>query len=278
MKRRIITGVTAATLFLVVLFIPWTWVLTVANSLICLLATYEIFTVTRVVRHRGLEIAALCFAAVAPFFNRMNGGWVFVLSLLFVLALVAMLIRYHESVSIDKIAIVFLLTVLVCVSLSCLSYLRMMGDARASDGLFYVFLALIMAWFSDIGAYFVGTFFGKHKLCPRISPKKTVEGLIGGIVSAVLFSLFAGWIYEVPIMSGTVGVSYGEILVLALICTPLSVVGDLFASLIKRRCGVKDFGNFFPGHGGVMDRFDSLLFVFPTVLLVVSQFPLVYSI
>ncbi len=277
MKRRIITGAVAGSLFLVVLFLPWTWVLTVANSLICLLATYEIFAVTRVVRHRGLEIAALCFSAVTPFFNRMNGGWVFVLCLLFVLALVAMLIRYHDSISLDKIAIVFSLTVLICVSLSCLSYLRMMGE-NAGDGLFYVFLALIMAWFSDIGAYFVGTFFGKHKLCPRISPKKTVEGFFGGIICAVLLSLLAGWIYEVPVMGGTVGVSYGEIFVLALICAPLSVVGDLFASLIKRRCGVKDFGNFFPGHGGVMDRFDSLLFVLPIILLVVSQFPLVYSI
>ena len=277
MKRRIITGVLAGAAFLLVLFIPWTLVLTVANAFICLLAAYEIFTVTKVVAHRGLEITALAFAVVAPFFNRMNGGLIFVLCLLFVLALVALLIRYHESVSVDKIGVVFLLTVLISISLSCLSYLRMTGE-RASDGLLYVFLALIMAWFSDIGAYFVGTFFGKHKLCPRISPKKTVEGLIGGIVSAVLFSLLAGWIYEQLVMGGEIGVSYGEIFVLALFCAPLSVVGDLFASIIKRRCGVKDFGNFFPGHGGMMDRFDSLLFVLPTVLLAVTEFPLVYSI
>ena len=71
-------------------------------------------------------------------------------------------------------------------------------------------------------------------------------------------------------------VSYGEIFVLALICAPLSVIGDLFASIIKRRCGVKDFGNFFPGHGGMMDRFDSLMFVLPTVLMTIRVFPLVY--
>lgn len=276
MKTRIITGLVAGGLLLVVLLIPWAPVLTVATSFICTVAVYEVLSVTRVVEHRGLESAAIVFAAVAPFFSYLNGGWVFVICLFYVLVLVALLIRYHESVSVDKVSIVFLLSVLVSVSLSCLSYLRVMGE-RSTDGLFYVFLALLAAWMADSGAYFVGTFFGKHKLCPRISPKKTVEGLIGGIVTSVLFCLLAGLVYENAVLDGTAGVSYGEIFVLALICAPLSVVGDLFASLIKRRCGVKDFGNIFPGHGGMLDRFDSLLFVLPTVYFAVRQFPLVYT-
>lgn len=275
MKTRLITGGIAAALFLIVLFIPWSVALTIATSFICGLAVFEILSVTKVVQHRGLEIAAIAFAVIAPFFGRMNGGWVFVVCLLYVLALVFLALRYHESVSIDKVSIVFLLSVLVSVSLSCLSYLRTAGE-RDSDGLFYVFLALLMAWMADTGAYFVGTFFGKHKLCPRISPKKTVEGLFGGIAASVIISLLAGLVYESAVLKGAANVSYGEIFVLALICAPLSVVGDLFASIIKRRCGVKDFGNLFPGHGGMMDRFDSLLFVLPTVLLTVRLFPLVY--
>ncbi len=275
MKTRLITGAIAAALFLIVLFIPWSVALTIAVSFICGLAVFEVLSVTKVVQHRGLEVAAIAFAVIAPFFGRMNGGWVFVVCLLYVLVLVFLSLRYHESVSIDKVGIVFLLSVLVSVSLSCLSYLRTTGE-RDSDGLFYVFLALLMAWMADTGAYFIGTFFGKHKLCPRISPKKTVEGLFGGIAVSVVISLLAGLIYESAVLKGTAQVSYGEIFVLALICAPLSVVGDLFASIIKRRCGVKDFGNFFPGHGGMMDRFDSLLFVLPIVLLTVSMFPLVY--
>ncbi len=277
MKTRLITAGISAAVFLIVLFIPWSVALTVATSFICGVAVYEILSVTKVVQHRGLEAAAIVFAVIAPFFSRMNGGWVFVLCLLYVLALVLLTIRYHESVSIDKVGIVFLLSVLISISLSCLSYLRTAGE-RDSDGLFYVFLALLTAWMADTGAYFVGTFFGKHKLCPRISPKKTVEGLIGGIAVSVLCSLLAGLVYERAVLGGAANVSYGEIFVLSLICAPLSVVGDLFASIIKRRCGVKDFGNMFPGHGGMMDRFDSLLFVLPTVLLTVRQFPLVYSI
>lgn len=275
MKTRLITAGISAAVFLIVLFIPWSVALTVATSFICGVAVYEILSVTKVVQHRGLEAAAIVFAVVAPFFSRMNGGWVFILCLLYVLALVLLTIRYHESVSIDKVGIVFLLSVLISVSLSCLSYLRTAGE-RDSDGLFYVFLALLTAWMADTGAYFVGTFFGKHKLCPRISPKKTVEGLIGGIAVSVLCSLLAGFVYERAVLGGAANVSYGEIFVLSLICAPLSVVGDLFASIIKRRCGVKDFGNMFPGHGGMMDRFDSLLFVLPTVLLTVRSFPLVY--
>ncbi len=276
MKTRLITAGISAALFLAILFIPWSVALTVATSFIAGVAVFEILTVTKVVQHRGLEATAVAFAVVAPFFSRINGGWVFVLCLLYVLALVFLTIRYHESVPLDKVAIVFLLSVLVSLSFACLSYLRTAGE-RDSDGLFYVFLALLMAWMTDSGAYFVGTFFGKHKLCPRISPKKTVEGLIGGIAVSVMVSLLAGLVYESAVLKGTAGVSYGEIFVLALICAPLSVVGDLFASVIKRRCGVKDFGKFFPGHGGMMDRFDSLLFVLPVVLLVVRLFPLVYS-
>lgn len=275
MKTRLITAGISAALFLTVLLIPWSIALTVATSFICGMAVYEILTVTKVVGHRGLEATAIVFAVIAPFFNRMNGGWVFVICLLYILALVLLTIRYHESIQIDKVGIVFLLSVLISVSLSCLSYLRTSGE-RDSDGLFYVFLALLMAWMADSGAYFIGTFFGKHKLCPRISPKKTVEGLIGGIGTSVIFSLLAGLVYESAVLGGAAAVSYGEIFILALVCAPLSVVGDLFASFIKRRCGVKDFGNFFPGHGGMMDRFDSLLFVLPTVTLTVCVFPLVY--
>ncbi len=275
MKTRLITGAISGALFLIVLFIPWSVALTITTSFICGLAVYEMLTVTKVVQHRGLEAAAIVFAVVAPFFSRMNGGWVFVLCLLYALALVLLTIRYHEVVTIDKVGMVFLLSVLVSVSLSGLSYLRTAGE-RDSDGLFYVFLALLMAWITDIGAYFVGTFFGKHKLCPRISPKKTVEGLFGGIAVSIVISLLAGLIYESAVLKGAAHVSYGEIFVLALICAPLSVIGDLFASIIKRRCGVKDFGNFFPGHGGMMDRFDSLMFVLPTVLMTIRVFPLVY--
>ncbi len=273
MKQRVITGCVAATLFLIVLFIPWTLVLTVANAAICAIAVYEVLRVTKTVQHKNIGIVAMVFSAVCPFFSRMNGGFVFLMFLLYLLALV--LCVWKQWGTVDKIAMVFFLSALVAVPLSCMSHLRMAGD-RSGDGIFYVLLSLTTAWLSDTGAYFAGTFFGKHKLCPRLSPKKTVEGLIGGIISSIVFSLLVAWIYAL-ILSGTAGVSYFEVFVLALICAPLSVVGDLTASWLKRRYDVKDFGNLFPGHGGVMDRFDSLLFVFPVFYVITQMFPLIYS-
>ena len=256
MKTRIITAVISAALLLAVLFSPWTALLTVAVSLICGVAVYEVLTVMGFAKHR----------------------FVFVVCLLYVLALLVFWAISRETLSFEKTCKIFLVSLFISLSLSCLSHLRMAGVKRDSDGLFYVFLALIIAWVADSGAYFIGTFFGKHKLCPRLSPKKTVEGLVGGIATSVLMSLFAGFVYQSCVLSGEACVSYGEIFVLSLVCAPLSVLGDLFASLIKRRNGAKDFGKIFPGHGGMMDRFDSLLFVLPVVYLALRIFPLVYQV
>lgn len=271
MKTRIITGLVAGAALLVVLFLPWTVVLTVAVSVICGIAVHEVLSATKMVGNRGLKMLAVVFALIAPFFDRMTPMEVVTVCLVYVLAVVLLYLRYHDALPLEKVGGVFLLSVMIAVSLSSLSYLRNAG----THGLFYVFIALIISWVSDIGAYFVGTFFGKHKLCPNISPKKTVEGLIGGIGCSILISLFAGFLYQAVFLNEG-AVSYWTIFGLALIGAPLSVMGDLFASLIKRRCGIKDFGRLFPGHGGVMDRFDSLLFVLPLVYFAVRFLPIIY--
>ncbi|MBO8176562.1 MAG: phosphatidate cytidylyltransferase [Bacillus sp. (in: Bacteria)] len=124
------------------------------------------------------------------------------------------------------------------------------------EGLTYIFFALFIIWATDSGAYFVGRAFGKHKLWPEISPKKTVEGSIGGILSALLiafiFSMFSDW--NVPALQ-----LYGTTAILSI----FGQIGDLVESALKRHYGVKDSGNLLPGHGGILDRFDSLLFVLP---------------
>lgn len=271
MKTRIITGVVAGAAMLVVLFLPWTIVLTVGTSIICGISVYEVLAATKMIGHRGQKVLAIAFALIAPFFDRMTVMEVVTICIVYVLAVILLYLRYHDALPLEKVGGVFLLSVMIAVSLSSLSYLRNAG----AHGLFYVFLALIISWMSDIGAYFIGTFFGKHKLCPNISPKKTVEGLVGGIGFSILMSLFAGVIYQAVFLQGA-AVSYWTIFGLALIGAPLSVIGDLFASLIKRRCGIKDFGNLFPGHGGMMDRFDSLLFVLPIVYFAVRFLPIIY--
>ncbi len=275
MKTRIITGVVAGALMLLILFLPWSLVLTIAASLIATIAVYEVFTVTGLHRHGGVDSVALVFAFVAPFFSRMPGRAATITCLMYVVLVLLVIVLYRQEIPVGKLAAVFAVSLVVTLALSCMSYIRTVSASRDSDGLFYLIFAMISAWTADTGAYFVGSFFGKHKLCPRLSPKKTVEGFVGGIACSVVCCLLTGLIYQLC-LGDTASISYGGLFLLALVCAPLSVAGDLCASLLKRICKVKDYGNIFPGHGGVLDRFDSLLFIFPVVYFTAKVLPLIH--
>jgi len=118
-------------------------------------------------------------------------------------------------------------------------------------------LVIITAFGTDIFAYFSGMFFGKHKLCPDLSPKKTVEGAVGGVVGSVAFSALFGALFAKELLI--------HCIVIGILASPVSMLGDLTASAYKREMGIKDYGNLIPGHGGIMDRFDSVLFTAPFV-------------
>ncbi len=126
----------------------------------------------------------------------------------------------------------------------------------------YALGALFCTWAGDTGAYFAGRALGKNKLAPTISPKKTIEGAVGGLIAAVLVGfLVRGWL--MPTASATVAVAMG------LLAGGLGVVGDLAESLLKRSCDVKDSSNLIPGHGGVLDRFDGVMFAAPAIYIYV---------
>ncbi|HOW24005.1 MAG TPA: phosphatidate cytidylyltransferase [Sedimentibacter sp.] len=128
----------------------------------------------------------------------------------------------------------------------------------------YVWLVYIIAFGSDTFAYFTGKFFGKKKLCPEVSPNKTVEGAIGGIFGSTLLSLIYFNYLSIN--------KYFYIIIFSISTSIFSMAGDLTASKIKREYGIKDFGKLLPGHGGIMDRFDSVLFVAPAVYYFVLHF------
>ncbi len=129
-----------------------------------------------------------------------------------------------------------------------------------TDGVYYIFIPFILAFMSDIGAYFAGVFFGKHKLCPIVSPKKTVEGFAGGILCATASMFLYGLILQFGFHRE---VSYWALAVYGAFGALSGVFGDLSLSVIKRQTGIKDYGNLIPGHGGVLDRFDSVLMTAP---------------
>lgn len=127
------------------------------------------------------------------------------------------------------------------------------------DGLNKVFFALCLVWATDIGAYLVGRKIGRRKLLPKVSPNKTVEGFVGGILSTVGIAL----IFLLLDKSLLAGYSLGKMLGLVVVFSVFSQFGDLVESALKRHFGVKDSGKVIPGHGGILDRFDSMIFVFP---------------
>ena len=118
-------------------------------------------------------------------------------------------------------------------------------------------LILLTAFGSDIFAYFSGMLFGRHKLCPELSPKKTIEGAVGGVLGSVLLSALFGFIFARQYLI--------HFVIIGLLASPVSMLGDLTASAYKRKMGIKDYGDLIPGHGGIMDRFDSVLFTAPFV-------------
>jgi phosphatidate cytidylyltransferase len=124
-------------------------------------------------------------------------------------------------------------------------------------GEFLVLFLAVVTWASDTGAYYAGTMWGRRPLMPSISPKKTIEGLLGGLALAIGGAVLAQWWFAPQL-------SLADALILGVLLTAAGLVGDLFESMIKRRTGVKDSGGILPGHGGMLDRLDSLLFTAPT--------------
>ncbi|MEG2928419.1 MAG: phosphatidate cytidylyltransferase [Oscillospiraceae bacterium] len=149
-------------------------------------------------------------------------------------------------------------------------------DTFGWDGAFLFVLSGAIAWGGDVMAYFTGVFMGKHKLAPNLSPKKTIEGAVGGVVGSIFFAILMLYIYSYlkpwAENSGIVYVITGsKILMVSLVAaigSCIGIIGDLFASAIKRQCGIKDYGYIMPGHGGMLDRFDSILLVSPFISVI----------
>lgn len=137
-------------------------------------------------------------------------------------------------------------------------------------GKYLVLFAVLLAFVTDAGAYFAGVFLGKHRGVTQVSPNKSVEGYIGGFAAGVVFALIYGLVIsEITRASANLG----SLALSGLFGAAATEVGDLAFSFVKRQYGVKDFGNILPGHGGMLDRFDSMLFCAPVVLFIVRFLP-----
>lgn len=260
MKTRILSALVGIVVLIGVLFCPFTWVFSVAASLLAALAVWELLYNTGVVSRKCLVLCAMLFACgevLAFAYAEVLVKWHFLCAWfpLLWLALYGLLIAFAKGAGIKMLAY----TLYGVLGFVALARLRLM-----QDGLAYVLLPLVISWMSDTGAYFIGYFFGKHKMAPVISPKKTWEGFFGGWVVSIGCAALFGVIYQ-AVAGVTLTVSPLWMAALAFPLAPLSVCGDLLASKIKRQYGIKDYGNIMPGHGGVMDRFDSVVMIAPVL-------------
>ncbi|MEG1778986.1 MAG: phosphatidate cytidylyltransferase [Oscillospiraceae bacterium] len=275
MKTRIMSALIGLVILAMVLTFFHTVVLNIAVAIISLIAVYELFHATGVSKNKLMSIVCYAVTVIIPFLDRATTvKYISSYFLPFVGVLFIILLFTHHISGVEHLAMAVLFTLAIPFSLCSAIYLR--DIYGVVGGIFYICLALGGGWLSDSGAYFVGIKFGKKPLAPKISPKKTVEGAIGGIVCCTLGYLIISYLYYKGCQSAglVVTINYLFVLLLAPIASVLSIAGDLSASIIKREYNVKDFGNIMPGHGGVMDRFDSVLFVFPLVYLLATRAPI----
>lgn len=276
MKTRVISAAVGIVLLCAVLYfreIPF--VLRGALGVLSAIAAFELFRAKKLTEDKPMTVLGLAVAfvlALLPTVWLLRVSGVFLFCYLVVLLLVMM--RKRETLGIEQVAMAFLFSVLPALGFSTLAMLNELKGQEefsvltAGDTLFLIILAVGGAWIADTGAYFTGRLLGKHKLAPVISPKKTVEGFFGGILCNILIFMLIGFVYTK--IDPAVQVSYWQLALLGASGAVLGCAGDLSASAVKRKAGIKDYGKIMPGHGGVMDRFDSFLFVVPAFYLLVK--------
>ncbi len=272
MKQRILSGAVLVAFFAAIIVFNQSFPLAL-NIAVALISAASIFELTKALglaRKWFLVVPSLAAAAAVPFCggNEMQ----FLVYCLYSLMLFTAMILYHHETSFKEVAVLYSMVVLIPCALQTLVTLRSLS---VHHGMFYVLIAVLAAWVADVGAFFAGTFLGKHKLCAEISPKKTVEGAIGGLVVNVAFVMLCGLFFSQVFYGGEKQVNYLSLFLIGFFGTFVSMLGDLSFSLIKRSCHIKDFGQVIPGHGGILDRFDSVIFTAPFVYLLVEYLPIV---
>ncbi len=274
MITRIISAIVGIAVAIGILFLSDTPVFDAAVAAISVIMMYELFSAGDCMKNKLHSAICFAFAVITPFLVEYTETmeYIWILSGFCTLLLFIGLIANHKTIKYEKLSYMITSSIFSTLPMCCLVSMKNLDDLH---GICYVVLCLAGAWLGDSGAYFVGTFLGKKKLCPEISPKKTVEGAVGGVITVgIVFAVYAFFYHMYQGFRGyEFDVNYVFLVLMGLICGVLGIIGDLSASIIKRQYGIKDFGNIMPGHGGLMDRFDSVLFVAPYMLFVLSHFP-----
>ena len=275
LKRILVGAVFAPTVFVVLFLLPPVWT-AVMVALITSLASYELLRATKAAPDHGTYFVTALSAGLIPMgvylaetmLGLSAAVPVVLCGVLLMCVLFARAIRRfggEQAVPMEHLLLCLFGGAMIPAFLSCLVQLKMMENGR-----FLVLLPVICTFLTDSGAYFVGVFFGKHRGVTQVSPNKSLEGYVGGIIAGGLFLLLYGLALQ---NFAGVEVSLPVLAVYGVFGSAVTELGDLSFSLIKRQFAVKDYGHLLPGHGGMMDRFDSMVFAAPTLWVMVQLFP-----
>ena len=273
MKTRIITALVGLPVLIYLLLWAPLWLFGAAMGLVCTLAAYELLHMALGKTPRRLYVSVMLCAFVLPvmFSLGLEFSWgVGVLLFLFFLLSVEQMVSYSGRwrINLEMIAVSMLAGGVMPLMLSTLARIGLIERV----GRVRMMLPFVIAFSSDTGAYFAGTFLGKHKLVPHISPKKTVEGAVGGVAAGALSALLFGLILR----AAGFGANLLSLAVFGIIGSVVAQLGDLTFSAFKRQYSIKDYGNILPGHGGVLDRFDSIYYLAPLTEVWIAMAPAIW--
>ena len=276
MKIRIITGIVASIIFAPFLIFSYTWFFGLAMAICSMVSVFEMLRCLKLHRKITVSVPLIVLGATLPLYVFFAGTLSSFLKIaipcviLCLLWLLAVSVFALESITIPEISTAAFLSFYIIISFSSILFLRYYD----SQGAYTYILIFVGAWTTDIFAYFSGMLFGKHKLIPKISPKKTVEGSIGGILFCGLAFVVYGFLLRHWFHIET-DFNYLLLFVYGIAVSVVSQIGDLAMSAVKRHYQIKDFGKILPGHGGFLDRFDSILAV-SLVLFVLNEMSSVF--
>lgn len=270
MKTRIIAGLSlTAALFLVVLVLPKS-AAAVIMGVLQAIASYELLYRTRLVTHPRLTVYCALMAFLIAIWSYLGAvhAYFVLLSLGFFLLLFSEMMMDHVKIRFEMLSMCVLGGMLVPYLMSAVVRILSMNIGR-----YVILIPFFVACCCDAGAYFIGVKFGKHKLAPVVSPNKTIEGALGGLATGMVAMLLYALVLDLALPFLTV--HYGVAILYGLLGCLVGELGDLCFSVIKRQTGIKDYGNLIPGHGGVLDRFDSILTVAPLIEALLLVLPVV---
>ena len=258
MKTRILSGIVLVIIMASAL-VCGSWYLFGLNLMIALIGMFELY---RVIHMEKTVMAYAGYIACILYYICIGAGRDEYLLLVLAAAVIAVMAVYvfaFPKYRTENVCITLLGLVYVAMLLSYIYKVR-----TYHDGIYTVWLIFAASWVNDTFAYFTGVFFGRHKMAPKLSPKKSVEGGIGGVVASAVIGGIYGFLVS-PHMSGVIAYPVVTFAAASFIGAFFAIVGDLAASAIKRNHDVKDYGTLIPGHGGILDRFDSVIVTAPII-------------